>query len=126
MRAAGGFLFISGISARKEDGTVEGVTRSADGNKILDIGKQTAAVIENLSAVLHAAGAGLEHLVEMTAFLVDMRDYRGFNEVYNRYFEAKTGPTRTTLGIRELPGVDLLVEIKAIAVVPVIKRTVTR
>ena len=38
-------------------------------------------------------------------FLVDMNDYGGFNEVYNEYFDAESGPARTTVGVKELPSV---------------------
>ncbi|MES1916766.1 MAG: hypothetical protein MHM6MM_008553 [Cercozoa sp. M6MM] len=46
------------------------------------------------------------------------RDFPGFNRVYNRYFDAETGPTRTTVAVRELPHPNLLIEIKAVAVDP--------
>lgn len=118
MREAGGFLFVSGISARRPDGSVEGVSVRPDGSKIRDIRAQTRAVIENLRQVLRAAGADLENLVDVTAFLSDMADYPGYNEVYDQYFSAETGPARTTIAARQLPGPDLLIEIKAIALAP--------
>lgn len=110
MRLANGFLYISGVSARQPDGTVEGKN---------NIEVQTEAVIENLRAILQAASADLSHVVDITAFLLDMRHYAGYNTVYNRYFTAENGPTRTTVGVKELPGPDLLIEMKAVAVVPV-------
>ena len=109
MRAAGGFLFVSGISARRPDGTVDGVG---------DVRMQTRAVLENIRAILHAAGADLGHVVDLTAFLVDMQDYAGYNEIYNQYFTAEGGPARTTVAVRELPGKDLRIEIKAVALAP--------
>jgi 2-aminomuconate deaminase len=63
----------------------------------------------------------LEHLVDLTVFLVDMADYDGFNEVYNQYFDAVSGPTRTTVAVKELPCKPpnrLLIEIKAVALAP--------
>lgn len=117
-RRAGGFLFVSGLSARRPDDAVAGVTRTPDGQVVRDIAAQTEAVIENLRTVLRAAGADLEHLVDVTVFLVDMGDYAAFNAVYDRHFAAATGPTRTTVAVRELPHPDLLIEIKAVAVAP--------
>lgn len=84
-------LYISGISSRRPDNTWDGVTVEPDGTVILDITKQTRAVIENIKAILHAAGLGLENLVDLTVFLVDMKDYAEFNKVYNEYFDAQSG-----------------------------------
>lgn len=115
MREAGGLLFVSGISARRPDGSIEGVATLPDGGKERDIRAQTRAVLENLRVVLRSAGADLDNLVDVTAFLVDMADYAGFNEVYDRYFDAAGGPARTTMAVKQLPGPDLLIEIKAVA-----------
>ena len=106
LREVNGFLFVSGISARKKDGTIEGK----------DIKTQTRAVLENLKTILSLAGADLTHLVDLTVFLTDMENYSGYNEVYNRYFNAENGPTRTTVSVKELPGKDLLIEMKGTAV----------
>ena len=108
-KRAGDFIFCSGTSARRPDGAIEGGD---------DIGGQTQAVIENLRAILQAAGADLEDLVEINVFPVDMADYAGFNAVYNRYFEAATGPARTTVGVRSLPGPALKIEMRAVAYAP--------
>ncbi len=117
-RLANGFLHVSGVSSRRHDDTHEGVTIQEDGRAVLDIRAQTRAVIENIRAILGAAGADLSHLVDVTVFLVDMADYAGMNEVYNDYFDASTGPSRTTVAVKQLPHPNLLIEIKAIAVDP--------
>ncbi len=117
-RRAGGFIFISGLSSRRADDSFAGVTRLADGRVERDIAAQTEAVIENLRTILRAAGADLDHLVDVTVFLTDMADYAAFNAVYDRYFASATGPTRTTVAVRELPHPDLLIEIKGVAVAP--------
>lgn len=117
-RKAGGLIFVSGVSSRRHDNTHTGVTIAADGSATLDIRAQTRAVIENIRAILEEAGAGLEHLVDSTVFLVDMKDYDGMNEVYNEFFDAATGPTRTTVAVHQLPHPNLLIEIKAVAVDP--------
>ncbi len=118
MRRAGGFLFVSGISSRRPDNTIEGAAIGADGVPTLDIRSQTKAVIENIRAILNAAGADLDHVVDVTTFLVDMKDYPGYNEVYNTYFTAETGPARTTVAVHQLPHPHLLIEIKAVALDP--------
>lgn len=51
-------------------------------------GSHTGSSIE---AILKAAGAGLEHVVDITVFLIDMEYYKAFNEVYNQYFNAHSG-----------------------------------
>jgi 2-aminomuconate deaminase len=117
-RRAGGLIFVSGVSSRRADNSYDGVEVCSDGTVELDIRRQTRAVIENIRAILQAAGADLEHVVDATVFLVDMDDYAGMNEVYNEYFDAATGPSRTTIGVRQLPGRHLLIEIKVVAVDP--------
>jgi 2-aminomuconate deaminase len=86
-----------------------------DGSFRLDIAEQTEAVIENMRAILNAAGLDLDALVDLTTFLVDMKDYPGYNAVYDRYFDAQTGPSRTTVAVHQLPHPNLLIEIKGIA-----------
>lgn len=117
-RRAGGLIFVSGVSSRRADNSYDGVEVRSDGTVELDIRRQTRAVIENIRAILRAAGADLEHVVDATVFLVDMDDYAGMNEVYNEYFDAATGPSRTTIGVRQLPGRHLLIEIKVVAIDP--------
>jgi len=112
------FLFISGISSRRPDNTHEGATKNPDGTWTLDIASQTKAVIENIREILKEAGAGLDHLVDVTIFLVDMAHYRDMNAVYNQYFSPETGPARTTVAVKQLPHPNLLIEIKAVAVAP--------
>jgi 2-aminomuconate deaminase len=110
VKRAGDWLFVSGTSARQADNSIVGAEAGAE----LDIRLQTGATIENLRAILQSVGADLDDLVDLTCFLVDMDDYGGFNEVYNRYFDAD-GPARTTVAVRQLPHPHLLVEIKATA-----------
>ena len=76
---------------------------------------QTARVLENLSAVLAAAGAGFEHVVKTTVFLVDMADFPKMNEIYARAF-AQGPPARSTVQVAALPR-GARVEIEVVAVV---------
>ncbi len=80
-----------------------------------DVGRQTARVLENLGAVLEAAGASLQSVVKTTVFLQDLGDFAAMNEVYARYF-GEHRPARSTVQAARLPR-DARVEIEAIAVV---------
>jgi 2-iminobutanoate/2-iminopropanoate deaminase len=79
-----------------------------------DVAAQTARVMESLGAVLAAAGAGLEHVVRCTIYLVDLGDFAAVNEVYGRSFRADP-PARATVQVAALPR-GSRVEIDAIAV----------
>jgi 2-aminomuconate deaminase len=74
----------------------------------LDIKEQTKAVIQNIKSILELSGATLNNLVDLTVFLKDMNDYNDFNEVYNQFFDAKTGPSRTTVAVKDLPSVSII------------------
>lgn len=80
-----------------------------------DVAAQTERVILNLSAVLEAAGGGLESVVKTTVFLKDMGDFAAMNEVYARFFD-KNKPARATVEAARLPK-DAKVEIECIAVI---------
>ena len=118
MRRVGNLLHLSGTSSRRPDGTHRGVVKKEDGSAELSIAEQTAGVLENMKAMLEHAGASLQHLVDVQVFLVDMKDYPGMNAVYNSYFDATTGPTRTTVAVHQLPHPNLLIEIKGVAAFP--------
>ena len=114
-RIVGDTIYVSGISSRRPDNTHDGVTHNADGTRTLDIKAQTRAVLQNIDVILKAAGADLGNVVDITVFLVDMKDYAGMNEVYNEFFTQQHGPARTTVAVHQLPHPNLLVEMKAIA-----------
>ena len=75
---------------------------------------ETARVLDNLRAVLSAAGAGFEHVVKTTVFLTDMADFPKMNEVYGRAF-AQASPARSTVQVAALPR-GARVEIELVAV----------
>lgn len=115
-RREGGLLFLSGIGPRKL-GTAEipGVSFDAHGKVIAeDIRAQTRSVVENVQAVLEAAGSALHKIVDVQCFLTNMkRDFKGFNDVYTQTM----GPyraTRTTVEVGALP-TPIAVEFKIIA-----------
>ncbi len=87
------------------------------GTTRLDIRQQTRATIENVRDILTSFGAGLDDLVEITSFLVNMNDFGGYNEVYGEFFDFE-GPARTTVAVHQLPHPHLLIEIKAVAYKP--------
>lgn len=103
---AGGFVFISGqIPMDPETGEVVGGGVAAEAERALD----------NLEAVLSAAGLGFQDVVKTTLFLTSMADFNEVNQVYARRFTAAP-PARATIAVAELPrGVH--VEIEAVALV---------
>jgi 2-aminomuconate deaminase len=116
-KRAGDFLYVSGTSARRPDNTFAGVEVDEMGTTALDIRAQTRAVIENIAGILAAAGASLADLVAVTAYLVSMNDFGGYNEVYGEFF-GFDGPARTTVAVHQLPHPHLLIEIQAVAYLP--------
>ena len=81
-----------------------------------DVKAQTERVLENLTAVLAAAGASWRHVVKTTVFLHDMNDFPAVNETYARLL-GDARPARSTVQVSGLPR-GVLVEIDAIAAVP--------
>ncbi len=78
-----------------------------------DVADQTTRVMENLRAILSAAGSSFEHVVKTTVFLVDMADFAAMNEVYARAF-GDHRPARSTVAVSALPR-GVRVEIEAVA-----------
>jgi 2-aminomuconate deaminase len=108
VKRAGDFLIVSGTSARRADNTIAGT----------NIREQTRAVLGNVRDILTSAGALLSDVVEITSYLVDMKDFAGYNEVYGEFF-SPDGPARTTVAVRQLPNPQLLIEIRALAYRPI-------
>ncbi len=81
-----------------------------------DVKAQTRRVMENLAAVLAAAGCGFDDVVKATCFLIDMNDFADFNEVYASYFGSEP-PARSTVQVARLPK-DSRVEVELIARLP--------
>ncbi|MGI5489070.1 RidA family protein [Microtetraspora malaysiensis] len=117
IRRAGDFVFVSGTSSRRPDGSFAGARADAMGTTDLDIREQTRAVIENIRDLLAAAGGDLSDVVNVTSYLVNMNDFGGYNEVYGEYFD-ETGPARTTVAVHQLPHPHLLIEISCTAYIP--------
>lgn len=80
-----------------------------------DVKIQTKQCLENLEAVLLAAGSSLDHILKTTCYLSNMEHFAEFNEVYAEYITSN--PARACVAVRELPR-GVMVEIEAIAVRP--------
>jgi 2-aminomuconate deaminase len=117
IRRAGDFLYVSGTSSRLPDATFVGAEADDLGNTRLDIRAQTRAVIENIRDILAAEEATLDDVVEMTTFLVNMNDFRGYNEAWGEFFDYN-GPARTTVAVHQLPHPHMVIEIRAVAYKP--------
>jgi len=79
------------------------------------IAQQTFRVLENLKAVLEAAGSSMEKVVKTTVFMKDMNDFLAMNEIYATYLGTDgAAPARSTVEVARLPR-NVLVEIEAIA-----------
>ncbi len=78
-----------------------------------DIRVETSRVLENMKAVLEAAGMTAAHVVKTTVFLVDLEDFADLNEVYGAFF-GEAPPARSTIQVAALPK-GARVEIEAIA-----------
>ena len=103
---AHGFLFTSGQIALRPDGSL--VEGGVEG--------QTRQVLDNLAAVLAAAGCTADAVVKCTVYLADMGDFPAMNDVYGTFF-GEHRPARSTVEVARLPK-DVLVEIDVVAVLP--------
>lgn len=117
LRVVGDLIFVSGTSARRVDNTIAGAEVDAMGTVELDIATQTRAVLDSIGRILATVDASLDDLVDVTAFLVNMNDFGGYNRVWAEYFD-ESGPARTTVAVHQLPHPHLLIEIKATATRP--------
>jgi 2-iminobutanoate/2-iminopropanoate deaminase len=101
----GNLLFVSGQIPLdpKTNNVIEG-----------DIKEQTRQVLQNLNAIIEAAGMQLENVVKCSCFLKDMNDFANFNNIYTDFF-GTTLPARECVEVARLPK-DVLVEISAICV----------
>ena len=102
---AGGFIFVSGQVAKDENGNM------CDG----PIEEQTRWTIESIRRVLNAAGADLEHLVKVTVYLEDARNFGRYNRIFAEYFPDGM-VSRTTVEARA--AIDTKIEMDAIAYCP--------
>jgi 2-iminobutanoate/2-iminopropanoate deaminase len=102
---ANGFVFVAGITARdpKTGQVIED-----------DITRQTELVMENIKAILEAAGSSFDRTVKTTVYLKDMNDFDAMGKVYSRYFPSHP-PARATVEVARLHGGRVEIELIAIA-----------
>lgn len=102
-KVVGNLLFTSGqIPLDAATGEVSGQ----------DVAAQAHCSIQNLGAILEAAGSSFEKVIKTTCFLADMADFAAFNAVYEQYFTGK--PARSCVAVKALPR-GVLCEVEAIA-----------
>jgi len=99
----GDFVFVAGQLPLNPAGEMVGQT----------IEEQTEQVFRNLTAILDAAGSGLDKIVKTTVFLVDFADFAAMNEVYRKHV-GDVPPARSTVAVKEFPR-GARIEIEAIA-----------
>ncbi|MEM6453278.1 MAG: RidA family protein [Cyanobacteria bacterium P01_D01_bin.105] len=106
--ATGAMLFVAGqIPLDAATGQLVGETVEA----------QTEKSLQNLKAVIEAAGSDLSQVVKTSVFLKDMNDFAAMNAVYAKHFGDEDAPARACVEVARLPK-DVLVEIECIAMVP--------
>ncbi len=103
---AGDFIYVSGQGAVDPEGNIQH----------LDVREETRMVLNNIRAILEAAGATPQDVVRCGVFLADINDFEAMNEVYSAFF-APNRPARTTVAV--VPPGGLKVEIDCIAYKPV-------
>ncbi|MDO5095835.1 MAG: Rid family detoxifying hydrolase [Peptostreptococcaceae bacterium] len=100
---ANGFVFTSGqLPVNLQTGAIEEEIKAA-----------TIASLNNVKAIVEAAGLSVNHIIKTTVFLRDMNDFPQMNEVYSEFF-GNHAPARSTVQVAKLPK-DAIVEIEAIA-----------
>ncbi len=99
---SGGFVFVAGQAA---------INPETDEMELGDVQAETRRTLENIKAILEAAGSSLKDVVRVGVFLSDMKNFAAMNEIYKEYFPTDP-PARTTVGV-SMPKIK--VEIDCIA-----------
>jgi enamine deaminase RidA (YjgF/YER057c/UK114 family) len=104
--AKGTIVFVSGLTARRADGTIAGVG---------DVRAQTIQVCENLKATMAAAGGTLDDICRVDVYVRNMEHFDVIHEVRRQYFTPPL-PASTMVEVAKMTSPDYLIEISAIAV----------
>jgi enamine deaminase RidA (YjgF/YER057c/UK114 family) len=110
--AAGTFIFVSGLTARRADGSIDGVG---------DVALQTRIILANLRTILAEAGATLDDVVRVVTYLRDMGAHEVMHTVRREFF-GDTPPASTTIEVSRLFDESQLLEIEATAIVDASQR----
>ena len=108
VEAKGRLVFISGMTARRADGSIAGVG---------DIEAQTRQVCENLKSAVEAAGGSLDDVCRVDVYVRNMEHFDAIHKVRREYFKAPA-PASTMVEVTKMVHPDYLIEINAIAVLP--------
>ncbi|TWD83758.1 reactive intermediate/imine deaminase [Kribbella amoyensis] len=108
IEATGRLVFVSGMTARRPDGSIAGVG---------DVAEQTRQVLDNVQAAVAAAGGTLDDVCRVDVYVRNMEDFAKIHEVRARYFREPL-PASTLVEVSKLADPDYLIEISAIAVIP--------
>lgn len=108
IEAKGRLVFISGMTARKPDGTIAGIG---------DITEQTRQVCENVKSAVEAAGGTMDDICRVDVYVRNMEHFKEIHAVRQQYFKPPL-PASTMVEITKMTSPDYLIEINAIAVVP--------
>ena len=108
IEAKGKLVFISGMTARRADGSIAGIG---------DIDAQTRQVCENLKAAAEAAGGSLDDVVRVDVYVRNIEHFAAIHKVRQEYFKAPV-PASTMVEVAKMVSPDYLIEISAIAVLP--------
>ena len=107
VEAKGRLVFISGMTARRGDGSIAGVG---------DISEQTRQVCENIKAAVEAAGGTLDDVCRVDVYVRNMEHFEAIHKVRREYFKPPL-PASTMVEVTKMVSPDYLIEINAIAVV---------
>jgi 2-iminobutanoate/2-iminopropanoate deaminase len=107
IEAKGRLVFISGMTARRADGTIAGIG---------DIEAQTRQVCENLKAAVEAAGGKMDDICRVDVYVRNMEHFDKIHAVRREYFKAPA-PASTMVEVSKFTSPDYLIEINAIAVI---------
>jgi 2-iminobutanoate/2-iminopropanoate deaminase len=108
VEAQGRLVFISGMTARRPDGSIAGVG---------DIEAQTRQVCENIKSALEAAGGTMDDICRVDVFVRNIEHFEQIHKVRRAYFAAPA-PASTMVEVTKMVHPDYLIEINAIAVIP--------
>jgi reactive intermediate/imine deaminase len=108
VEAQGRLVFISGMTARRADGSIAGIG---------DVEAQTRQVCENLKAAVEAAGGTLDDICRVDVYVRNMEHFDQIHKVRREYFKAPA-PASTMVEVCKMTSPDCLIEINAIAAIP--------
>ncbi len=107
VEAKGRLVFISGMTARRPDGSIAGIG---------DVGAQTRQVCENIKAAVEAAGGTLDDVCRVDVYVRNMEHFEAIHKVRAEYFKPPY-PASTMVEVTKMVSPDYLIEMNAIAVI---------